>query len=57
MYYRLISSAVPSPFFTRFGNLYNSSGLGEGGLTGTVIYFDRVSSSGKLKSDQIKKYK
>jgi hypothetical protein len=49
-FYLVKSPAVSVCFFGRFGNLYNSSGLTSGGFTGTVMYFDRISSSGKLKN-------
>ncbi len=51
-FYLFTSSSTSSPFFGRFGNLYNSSGFTSGGFTGTVMYFDRISSSGKLENYQ-----
>lgn len=53
MIYLFTSSRGLSVFFARFGNLYNSSGRTSGGLTGTVIYFERISSSGRLNKNEI----
>ena len=46
--YLFASSPGCSPFFPRFGSLYKSSGRTSGGFMGTVMYFERISSSGRL---------
>ena len=48
--YLFPSSPGMSTFFGRFGSLYRSSGRTSGAFTGTVMYFDRMSSSGRLET-------